>query len=239
MLVASAVLFESPEELYRRVFRELRPGLQEPAISVRHYPFTDLKSNIRLRNGLLEVKISDLLRDAPAPIQESLAYILLAKLFRQQPQKGMPERYRLYLGRQDVRSRLEALRAERGRKVLEDAQGTHHDLDAIFWKVNERYFGNMMAKPRIGWSRQRSRSILGHYDSSHYAVAVSRLLDHIAVPEYVVEYVVYHELLHVKHPVEHNAGQRRIHTRAFVAEEKLFDRFREAKEFLKGLHRIR
>jgi hypothetical protein len=213
--------------------------LAEPEVAVRHYKFTNLTSNIRLANGRLEVKISDLLQDAPAPVQEGLAYILLSKLFRQRPPKGMVERYRRYVSRQEVRSRLETFRAERGRKVLDDPKGEHHDLESIFWKVNERYFGNMMAKPRIGWSRQRSRSILGHYDSSHYAVAVSRLLDHREVPEFVVEYVVYHELLHIKHPVVHGAGSRQIHTKPFREEEKRFARFAEAKEFLKGLHRIR
>lgn len=233
MPVQSAILFESIEEIYERVFRDLRPSLATPGITVRFHRFTNLTSNIRLIQGELRVKISDLLEGAPAPVQESLAYILLSKLFRQQPPKQMIEVYRLYLSRQDVRGRLNAVRQERGRKRLAEAAGHHFDLEAMFASINERYFSGSITKPQLGWSLQQSRTILGHYDASHHAIAISRRLDRADVPAFVVEYVLYHEMLHIKHPVEHQGASRKIHTRGFKQEEKLFERFLEAKAFLK------
>ena len=233
MLVQSAILFESIEELYGRVFRDLRPTLALPGISVRFHRFTNLTSNIRLIQGQLRVKISDLLESAPAPVQESLAYILLSKLFRQQPPKAMIEIYRLYLSRQEVRGRLDTVRQERGKKLLAPAAGHHFDLDDLFAQINENYFSGSIKKPKLGWSMQRSRTILGHYDASHHAIAISRILDQVAIPLFVVEYVLYHEILHIKHPVEHKGPKRRIHTYSFKQEEKLFARFDEAKAYLK------
>lgn len=233
MLVQSVILFESMEEIYERVFRDLRPTLAIPGISVRYYRFTNLTSNIRLIQGQLRVKISDLLESAPAPVQESLAYILLSKLFRQQPPKPMIETYRLYLSRQEVRGQLNTVRRERGKKLLAPAAGHHFDLDDLFTRINDRYFNGLIEKPKLGWSMQRSRTILGHYDASHHAIAISRILDQLTMPLFVVEYVLYHEILHIKHPVEHKGPQRRIHTGSFKREEKLFAQFAEAKSYLK------
>lgn len=233
MAYQSAILFESIEETYGRVFKQLRPTLATPGIQVRYYRFTNLTSNIRLIQGQLLVKISDLLEDAPTEVQESLAHILLSKLFRQRPQKQMMDTYRLYLSRQDVRGRLNEVRQVRGKKLLAPAGGNHFDLDSMFEAINSQYFGSLIEKPKLGWSIKQSRTILGHYDASHHAIAISRSLDRAEIPAYVVEYVLYHEILHIKHPVEHKGSIRRIHTRSFQQEEKLFLKYLEAKTYLK------
>lgn len=233
MPVQSAILFETIEEIYERVFRDLRPSLATPGVSVRFQKFTNLTSNIRLAQGQLIVKISDLLEGAPAPVQESLAYILLSKLFRQRPPRQMMEIYRLYLARQDVRGRLNTVRQERGRKMLAAAAGDAFDLDRMFERLNAKYFESGIAKPKLGWSLQASRTILGHYDASHHAIAISKILDRMEVPEYVVEYVLYHEMLHIKHPVEHRGTARKIHTKEFKQEEKQFAQYAEARAYLK------
>lgn len=234
MLVQSALFFETLEEIYERVFRDIRPQLAKPAIRVEFRPFTNLTSNIRLVQGELIVKLSDLLVEAPAPVQESLAYILVSKLFRQSPPARMVEVYRLYIGRQEVRGRVQTTRQERGRKRLAHASGHHFDLDTIFEALNEYYFGGVLPRPQIGWSLQRSRTILGHYDPSHHAIAISRRLDQARIPGFVVEYVMYHEMLHIKHPVEHRGANRKIHTKAFQEEEKRFAQYEAAKAFLKS-----
>ena len=145
----------------------------------------------------------------------------------------MVEVYRLYLSRQDVRGQLNTVRQERGKKLLAPAAGRHFNLDQLFDQINARYFAGLIEKPKLGWSMQRSRTILGHYDASHHAIAISRILDQAGMPHFVVEYVLYHEILHIKHPVEHKGSNRRIHTRSFQQEEKLFAQFAEAKAFLK------
>ena len=147
----------------------------------------------------------------------------------------MVDQYRLYVARQEVRGRLNQARKERGRKVLVAPSGACFNLDVLFDELNQRYFAAALVKPKLGWSLQRSRTILGHYDASHHSIAVSRLLDHPRIPRFVVEYVLFHEMLHIKHPIEHRGGARKIHTRAFKQEEKLFPNFLEAKAFLRNM----
>jgi hypothetical protein len=55
------------------------------------------------------------------------------------------------------------------------------------------------------------------------------------VPALALEYVMYHEMLHLRHPVDHAGARRRVHTREFKEAEKQFPRLKEAKEALKRL----
>jgi len=61
-----------------------------------------------------------------------------------------------------------------------------------------------MARPLLGWSRQPSRVTLGHYDPSHNAIILSRLLDREEVPVLAVEYVLFHEYCTCGIPVDHS-----------------------------------
>ena len=92
-----------------------------------------------------------------------------------------------------------------------------------------------MARPSLGWSRRPSRTTLGHYDPSHNAIVISRLLDRAEVPRLAVEYVLFHEMLHLKHPVEHGGTRRRVHTKDFREHEKQFPDLARAKELLTTL----
>ena len=83
------------------------------------------------------------------------------------------------------------------------------------------------------WSRDHARNSLGHYDPAHNAIVVSRIFDHPRVPRYAVEYIVYHEMLHLKHPVRLRGSRRCVHSAEFQAEEKLFPQLDEVKRFLR------
>ena len=110
-----------------------------------------------------------------------------------------------------------------------------YDLESIFEELNQRFFFGLLARPQMTWSQVRARHSLGHYDPAHNAIVVSRVFDHPRVPRYVVEYIVYHEMLHLKHPVKLRGSRRCVHGREFQAEERLFPRLEEAKRFLKML----
>ncbi len=231
----SALLFESPEEIYARVFREIKPRTPVPTIAVEYRRFANADSFIRMEAGALHVRISDLLEGAPAPVVEALAHILLGKLFRRPAARVYVHRYRLYLNRRDIRRQMHLVRQIRGRKFVSGPQGSHYNLEAVFEALNAEYFGGLMARPQLGWSREISRSRLGHYDPSHNAIIISRIFDRPVVPPLALEYVMFHEMLHLQFPVEHNGARRRVHTKEFQQAEKQFRSLKEAKEALKKL----
>ncbi len=235
MQVESALLFETSAELYARVFRTLKPGRPAPDIHVEFRRFASANSLIRLKDNRLHVKITDLLEGAPAPVLEALAYLLLGKLFRREVPSIYAHRYRLYMNRRDVRRSLHLVRQMRGRKLLRGPKGETFDLEEIFEDLNLRHFNGLLARPALSWSVRPSRSVLGHYDPSHNAIIISRLLDSQEAPRLAVEYVLFHEMLHLRHPVEHNGSRRRVHTSEFRRAEAAFPGLAEAKLILKRL----
>jgi hypothetical protein len=235
MSFESVISSETPEEIWARVFRDVRPRTPLPAITVEFCAFANANSQIRLENGRLQVRVTDILKTAPAPILEALAVILLSKLYRRPVPRHYSHRYRLYMNRRDVRHNLQQLRQERGRKYVSGGRGDTYHLDEIFEDINHRYFHGLMARPELGWSRRPSRTMLGHYDPSHHVIILSKLLDGPEVPRLAVEYVMFHEMLHLRHPVEHHGARRCVHTPEFHAAEKGFERLAEAKAMLKRL----
>ena len=233
--VESAIFFETPLEIFRRVHRTLKPRTPVPPIAIEYKGFANADSRVRMASGAISVRISDLLEGAPAPVTEALAYILLGKLYRKPVAPQFNHRYRLYLNRRDMRRRIHTVRQARGRKAHSGPRGLVHDLEDVFEELNAAHFGGMMARPALGWSLSRSRTRLGHFDPSHRTIIISRIFDDSRVPRLALEYVMFHEMLHLHYPVEHSGGRRCVHTVEFKAHEKLFPRFREAKELLRKL----
>jgi hypothetical protein len=93
--------------------------------------------------------------------------------------------------------------------------GAFHDLEAAFQRVTTAYFAGAMAKPRLVWSRRITGCKFGHYDPLRDELMVSATLDSREVPSYVVDFVVYHELLHKKHGAKWQNGRQAVHTSAF------------------------
>src|SRR5262245_36133520 len=122
----SSLFFESAAEIYARVFQELKPRTVPPEFRVEFCKFANADSFIRLEDGRLHVRMSDLLEGAPAPVLEALAHILLRKLYRKDVPRIYSHRYRLYLNRRDVRRQAHLVRQIRGRKFISGPKGEFH-----------------------------------------------------------------------------------------------------------------
>ncbi len=206
-----------------------------PELAVEFFAFANITNNIRLRKGKLLVRLSDLLEGAPDGVLRAIAHILLAKMYRKPIENGYVTRYRRYVSSHELTSKAHLVRQMRGRKRIESAQGGTYNLEHIFDGLNLRFFNGLLARPQMTWSRDCARNRLGHYDPAHNAIVVSRVFDHPRVPRHAVEYIVYHEMLHLKHPVKLRGSRRCVHSAEFQAEEKLFPQVEQAKQFLKQL----
>jgi predicted metal-dependent hydrolase len=222
-------------QIFEECYRELRPRAPMPELTVRFHAFANINNTIRLREGKLLVRLSDLLEGAPDPVLRAIAHILLAKMYRKPIEREHSTRYRRYISSHDITKKAHLVRQMRGRKRIVPAQGRMYDLEKIFEDLNTRFFFGLLARPQITWSRERSRQSLGHYDPAHNAIVVSRIFDHPRVPRYAVDYIVYHEMLHLKYPVKLRGSRRCVHPKEFQAEEKLFPELEQAQHFIKQM----
>ena len=219
-------------EIVHEAYRELRPRTPAPVFHVRFYPFVSINNTIRLREGEIYIRLSDLLEGSPDGILHSILHILLAKLYRQPVERAHSGRYRRYIASHDVTAKARLVRQMRGRKHIRSARGHHYHLEEIFDDLNRRFFHGLLGRPQLTWSQNRARRSLGHYDPAHNAIVISRVFDDPRVPRYAVEYIVYHEMLHLKHPVKLRGIRRCVHSREFLDEEKLFPELAPAQKFL-------
>jgi predicted metal-dependent hydrolase len=220
-------------DIFQTAHRELRPGSLPPELKIEFFAFANVNNTVRLREGKLLVRLSDLLEGAPDTVLQAIAHILLAKIYRRPIDRGCAARYRKHVA--SIVNKAHLIRQMRGRKRLHSPRGICYDLDAIFEDLNTRFFHGLLARPRMSWSQLRTRRILGHYDPAHNAIIISRIFDHPAVPRYAVEYIVYHEMLHLKHPVKLRGSRRCVHSADFQAEERQFPQLGQANAFLKRL----
>jgi hypothetical protein len=223
-------------EAYRDVARLGPKDPSVPPIHARYYPYAGLHSTARLREGRILIRLSDLLEDAPDDAVGGLLRVLLARLLRRRIRAGWHEAYRSYTARADVAEASEEARRDRGRKQLGSPLGKVYDLDSLFDSLNKKYFDSGLDRPRLGWSLRDSYRTHGHYDAAHRTIAMSRTLDDARTPDYVVEFILYHEMLHVAMPGELRDGRRRHHTPAFRAAEARYPRMKEAVAWLENFH---
>lgn len=226
------VSLEEIRSFYEAAFRELNRDNPVPGVDISYYPYVGLNQTIRVRDGKVFVRIADMCRDMPAEPHRALAYILVAKLLRKRVRAEANRVYDSYISSEEMRNRSNDRKRSHGRKVVTTSKGEVYDLDEIFDNMNFWFFGGKLAKPVLTWSVKKTYRILAHHDATHDTIVVSKSLDSRSVPRYIVEYIVYHEMLHIHHPTVHHKGRRYNHTPAFRRDEKKFPRYQEAEDWI-------
>ncbi len=221
--------------IFQQEYRALRPRAPIPPIAVRFRRFTSLNTTIRLREGQIYVSLSDLLEGAPEPVGRAIAHILLAKLYKKAIDPVQNLRYKRFASSAAVTRQTELVRHARGSKRFTGPEGRFYHLDDVFDSLNTRFFGGLLGRPELTWSEHMAKRSLGHYDAAHNTIVVSRVFDRPSSPRYAIEYLLYHEMLHLKHPVRMRGLRRCVHSREFKAEEALFPQLAQALSFIKRL----
>ena len=154
-----------------------------------------------------------------------------------------------YLGGKDrhAHKKIDAFVEENHDRVVASARrrtqiqtrGEHFDLQVIFDSLETRYFETPV-EARITWGRRvvpnkRQRSLqLGNYVPDEQLIRVHPVLDQSWVPLYVIEAVVYHEMLHHMMPAVVRNGRHHYHTPTFLARERQYEHFAKAEAWEKA-----
>ena len=188
---------------------------------------------LRHHEGLLEMTAQESFFTAPDRMIKNLVDVALDPSSKES--RHALQEYTFSKEYQLVREKLEYLGIPRG----SFASGNMHHLEASFQRVNLTYFGGKLDQPHLVWSRRLTHRKFGHYQWDTDTVMVSSSLDQESIPEMVVDFVVYHELLHKKLGAR-QANQNRIaHTQEFREAEGKFLQVDKARKHLNRLARKR
>jgi hypothetical protein len=213
------------DRIFQRIFTRLGCQGRPPQFQVELYPYANLSHTLRLRQDVAYVRLSDILHEAPVPVIEAAAAILLGQMYRRRVPREL----------HTTRRHIARVRRKRARRIQDNPLGSAHDLDPMFASLNVEYFEGRLRRPRLGWSARPWRSQFGCYDPSLDQIVMNKRLDRTEVPSYAVEFILYHEMLHVKHPLRAAACGLQAHSPEFRAEEKRFAQYERARKFLEHL----
>jgi hypothetical protein len=195
--------------------------------------FTDNRSTMvsfKHRIGRLEVRLHRMFRHAGEGLLKTLARFIASSDSRSSAEL---DRF--------IERHADEIRARRSPAAKQDKTGGRHfDPQQVLDEVCQTYFGGPVdvsicwgrtarrRKSRRGRTRSRA---LATYSFDDRTIRLSPVLDSAGVPLYVVEWIVYHELLHHVLPVERSGGRSRYHTSRFKALERAFESYEEAKRW--------
>jgi hypothetical protein len=223
------------DRIFQRIFTRLGCQGRPPQFQVELYPYANLSHTLRLRRDVAYVRLSDILHQAPVPVIEAAAAFLLGQMYRRRVPRELRELYRQFALAHSTRRHIARIRRKRARRIADQPAGSAHDLEPMFSSLNLQYFAGRLPRPRLGWSARAWRSQFGCYDPSLEQIVMNRRLDHPDVPAYAVEFILYHEMLHVKHPLRAAACGLQAHSPEFRAEEKRYAQYAQARKFLEHL----
>ncbi|HET9995836.1 MAG TPA: hypothetical protein VFQ18_10525 [Candidatus Acidoferrum sp.] len=223
--------------LFQRMFTRLGCDGRPPRFRVEFYPYSSLVLTIRRREEVVYVRFSDLLRRASLAVLEGAAALLLARVYRRKAPASLVEPYLDYARSGRTRGRMNRMRRGRVRLANTGPRGEHFDLEKLFEELKAKYFDGQLHRPHIGWSSRGWRRQFGCYDPGPNQILLNRRMDRPSIPQCAVEYVLYHEMLHVKHPTRRSGCTLVSHSREFREAEKRFVDFEKARRILDRLAR--
>ena len=221
--------------LFQRMFTRLGCDGRPPRFRVEFYPYSSLVLTIRRREEVVFVRFSDLLQRAPLAVLEGAAVLLLARVYRRKAPAPLVEAYLEYARSDRTRGRMNRMRRGRVRLAATNPRGEHFDLHALFNDLNGKYFAGQLQRPHVRWSTRSWRRQFGCYDPGPNQILLNRRMDRPGIPVCAVEYVLFHEMLHVKHPTRRSGCSMVSHSRKFREDEKRFEHFARARTFLDSL----
>ncbi len=107
--------------------------------------------------------------------------------------------------------------------------GSKYDLKVQFEQLNNHYFADELTS-YLRWGQHGSRTsyhtvISDELKNRHHLITIAGLYNHPATPQYALDGVLYHEMLHIACPPKEGAVRRNVHHREFRLREKEYRHF--------------
>ena len=199
-------------------------------ISAEFYPYRSIRHTVRYNAFFINVRISIHFKTAPVAILEIISLLLLAKVYRYKVSSDLRKIYRQYV--EHIQSQLPVKKARNPGNYK--PQGIAFNLRDIFNALNNTYFNNRLQVKNIGWSTRKSYRRLGFYNEERDLLVVSKIFDSNRVPEEIIYYLVYHEMLHVLLPIRNTNGRRIIHSKKFRELEKQYPDYKKINKWIES-----
>lgn len=217
----------------RKLFKELHLRYPKANFCIRVYPFTSFLYKVSIGRDETMIDLHEcFIGITDSEIEAFTDYIVLERL------NDIGNILKPILRRKEMLTIQEFFSRETvSRQKEADPVGQYLNLNDSFNRVNAAYFGSKMLRPTLCWSANSNRTLMGSYNEKTDILMVNRLLDKKKTPQYVLDFIMYHEMLHKALGIQTKNGRRLSHTPEFREYERMFAQFQEAETYLKKLPR--
>ncbi len=183
-------------------------------------------------NSLFQIKVSKVLIEKDFRLAVVTSLVLIARINRKKIPEIIRNEYNLL--RETYFSGNSDMFVSKTRKGTH--KGIHFDLQKIFEDVINKQALIFANGTQIQWSQKLSVRRVGYFVEKEDTIVISKILDHPLVPVEVVEFIVFHEVLHKLLGTEHRTSNRIVHGKKFNMLEKTFYKFEEADYWLNKIY---
>jgi hypothetical protein len=198
-------------------------------VEAEFYPFKEFKTTWQRCGTRAEFKVTDYLEEAAPEMLDDFARCLFQRIQKRR-REVYTDRLRTWMQSSEFVERNQPLYLRRSRNLRLTTKGTAHDMEGLMDSLRTQGLVEDCRDAYLSWTDRPNRYRMGYCSVLMRVVAVSSALDSPEVPSFVPEYVLYHELLHLRSGIEalyyqHDARFRRL--------ERMHPRWREAEQWLK------
>lgn len=170
-----------------------------------HDKFNPYNANVKYSKNNFQFNLSKKWRKISQEIQIGLIQQLLLKIFKEKKKTTNIDLYNLFMKNVHI-------------SIPKDK--TDEFLEESFNRINEKYFFGMIERPNLIWGNFSVRK-LGHYEYGSDTISISTIFKNSDLD--ILDYVMYHEMLHKKHKFHNKNGRNHHHTKEFKEKEKQFE----------------
>jgi predicted metal-dependent hydrolase len=196
-------------------------------------------ASIRLVNNTALISFATEVKDFPDEITSALIFTLLARLKKLTHSQEYKTQHAILIKFLKDRAETEHQTLVSARRAQCNPQGHSYNLNELFQAVKlsfQTLFRDISLNSDIllTWGKRSTYKRFGLWHSQSRIIEISKTLDSTLVPKYVVNFILYHEMLHAIRGVTKG---KRHHDAQFRILERKYPQYKEANEFLRKIHK--
>jgi len=166
------------------------------SISAEFAEFKEFKVKWRRSCGWIEFEVSDYMRDAPEDVLKGVAETIFSRITKRN-NNAYSDVMLDWMTSDDFVRRKQNTYLKRSRNLTRTHVGDHIDLNASYGRLVDMGLVSYDEDLVISWTKQPNVKRIGYCSVLMKVIAISSIFDTPSIPEFVSDFVLYHEIIHL------------------------------------------
>ncbi|MCL2148648.1 MAG: hypothetical protein FWH47_04850 [Methanomassiliicoccaceae archaeon] len=218
------------EEVLRTKFKEIGKEYGFDKVEAEFVAFKEFKVRWQRSYKWADFKVSDYLADAPPEVIAGLCNSLYSKIMGED--EGYSEDMCRWITSPEFSEYKQPVYLKRSRNLTRSPDGEAKSLEAAYQRLIDAGLAERDPALHLTWTKESNVRKIGHCSVLMKVISISSVLDTDMIPDFVLDFCLYHELCHLMIGFDPTAKR---HGAEFSRLEAKHPKRAEAEEWLKRL----